>query len=963
MLRAQLARLGDGSHVFGLALHHIAADGWSMNVLIDELLTTYAAHRSGQTPALAPLPVQYADFAVWQRETFDTSVLKRQLDYWRTCLGDEQPVLELPADRPRPAQRSARGEQVEAVLDQSLADALQGFARRRDATVFMTLLAAFQALLHRYCGQNDIRVGIPLAGREPLEVESLIGFFVNTAVIRADLSGALPFDALLMQVKQRVLEAQANQDVPFAQIVDALQPARAANHTPLFQAMFNLEVPAGSLERHAGAGLRLQPLGGRRTAAQFDLTLGVTIAERLSLSFSYATDIFERVTVERILRDYVAMLTQLVHEDAATKTPRLRDFSLEARPVAQRGGREPLAETTSCTPFVPLHASIAEQARRSPDAIAVRCNGATLSYRQLEQRATHLARRLLRHGVNAEARVGVCVTRSVQMVVAVLAVMKAGGAYVPLDPGYPAAHLAGMIDDAMPVCTLVDATGRDRLAEVVGEHTFVDVDIEANGIHVTDTVHAERNTGADAYAHQPLPTPAHASQLAYVIYTSGSTGKPKGVAVSHGALSRFLNSMQSRLRLDADDVWLAVTTLSFDIAALELYLPLLAGATVELATRETIADGRRLATLLETSQASVMQATPMGWRILLDGGWRGCRSTGTPLRALCGGEALPADLAEALQSRGVQLWNMYGPTETTIWSSAARLDDKNAPITLGVPLEHTTLMVLDADGNAVPDNGIGELCIGGDNLARGYTRRAGLTAERFVPDPHGMPGARLYRTGDLCWVRKNGQLDYLGRADQQVKLRGFRIEPGETEAALRALDGVADAVCQIQGEGTARRLVAFVTGTADPAALRALLASRLPQQQVPAQIAKLEALPLTSNGKLNRKALPLLTLGVADAYRPPVTATQMLLCRVWMEVLGAARVGLDDDFFALGGHSLLAVRVAARVGEALGCKVELALLFAHPLLVDLAEQLDRVSPTQSGAADTLDALQDLMDSL
>jgi amino acid adenylation domain-containing protein len=521
-----------------------------------------------------------------------------------------------------------------------------------------------------------------------------------------------------------------------------------------------------------------------------------------------------------------------------------------------------------------------------------------------------------------------------------------------------------MIDDALLTCTLVDAAGRERLADIEEDHVFVDADGGADGQDQTEVEHDAAFADAAGQHVCPLSSaPVRAEQLAYVIYTSGSTGKPKGVAVTHGALARFLSSMQARLALNADDVWLAVTTLSFDIAALELYLPLLAGATIELATRETVADGRRLAALVDASHASVMQATPMGWRVLLDGGWQGRPGTGTPMRALCGGEALPADLADALQTRGVQLWNMYGPTETTIWSSAARLDAAGAPITLGAPLEYTTLMVLDADGNPVPDNGIGELCIGGANLARGYTRRAGLTAERFLPDPHGAPGARLYRTGDLCRIRGDGQLEYLGRADQQVKLRGFRIELGETEAALRTLDGVADAACQIQGEGTSRRLVAFITGEADPAELRPLLANRLPAQQVPAQIARLEVLPLTSNGKLNRKALPLLISGTTDAYRPPVTPTEVLLCRIWSEVLDVAQVGLDDDFFALGGHSLLAVRVASRVGEALGRKIELGLLFAHPSLVEVAAQLDRSAAADGDGADTLDALQDLMDSL
>ncbi|MDR5835727.1 non-ribosomal peptide synthetase [Caballeronia sp. LZ034LL] len=934
LLRARLARLGDGSHVFALTVHHIAADGWSMNLLIDELLSVYGALRAGEKPALAPLPVQYTDYAVWQRESLDAAALGQQLDYWRAQLGGEQPVLELPADRPRPAVRSARGGEVETALDASLADAVQRYARRHDATVFMTLLAAFQALLHRYGGQREIRVGIPLGGREQVETEALIGFFVNTAVIRAEVSGAARFDALLSQVRQRLLEAHANQDVPFAQIVDMLQPVRAANQTPLFQAMFNLDVPASPFERHAGTGLRWSAVGTRRSAAQFDLSLNVSVGERTGLTFSYAADIFDPATVERIARDYVGVLESIVREDAV----RLRDLPLAAQAVAQRGASHADAA------FVPVHVRVAEQARRTPDAIAVRCEGATLTYVELDARAGRLAQRLLQQGVGAEARVGVCITRSPHMLVATLAVMKTGAAYVPLDPNYPVAHLAVMTDDAQLACIVTDAAGRDRLAEIAGDHALIAVERDDDAPGPVETL-----------------APVHAGQLAYVIYTSGSTGKPKGVAVPHGALTRFLDSMQTRLCLHTDDVWLAVTTLSFDIAALELYLPLLTGATVELATRETIADGRRLAALLEASKASVMQATPMGWRVLLDGGWQGQRAA--PLRALCGGEALPADLAAALHARGVSLWNLYGPTETTIWSSAAPLA-AGTPVTLGAPLEHTSLMVLDADGNPVPENGVGELCIGGDNLARGYTRRAGLTAERFVPDPHGAPGARLYRTGDLCRVRRNGQLDYLGRADQQTKLRGFRIELGDTEAALRALDGVDDAVCQVQGEGTARRLVAFVTGHAEPGALRALLANRLPPQQVPAQIERLDALPLTANGKLDRKALPLLSATSKDGYRPPVTATETLLCEIWTEVLGVERVGLDDDFFVLGGHSLLAVRVASRAGEALGRKIELTLLFEHPVLADLAARLDRDAPAAGASgADTLDALQDLMDSL
>jgi len=944
LLRAQLARLADGSHVFALVIHHIAADGWSLNILIEELVGAYEARNAGRVPSLASLPVQYTDYAIWQREALAATALTQQLDYWRTRLGEQQPLLELPSDRPRPAQRSAHGAQVEGLLERPLADALQAFARRHDATLFMTLLAAFHTLLHRYSGQDDIRIGIPMSGRERLEVEPLIGFFVNTAVIRADLSGALPFSSLLAQIRQHVLEAQANQDVPFAQIVDAVQPVRAANHTPLFQAMFNLEVQTGSQGQRAGSALQLRPLGGQRAAAQFDLTLGVSVGERIGVSFSYATDLFEHATVERLLADYVGLLTQLVRE-VNLDTPRLRDFALDARDIAQRG-----AQPVASEPFMPVQARIAAQAVLRPEAIAVRCDGLALTYRELDARANMLAQQLLRRGVGPEMLVGVCTARSPLMVIAVLAVLKTGAAYVPLDPAYPAAHLAGMMDDAALACTLVDAAGRERLEGLDAQD------------HAHDLLEIDR-LAAIGVADIALPPIAiYPDQLAYVIYTSGSTGKPKGVGVSHGALTRFLDSMQTRLTLSRDDTWLAVTTLSFDIAALELYLPLMVGAAIELAPREVVVDGRRLAELAARSRATVMQATPMGWRVLLDGGWPGVAHDSARFVALCGGEALPPDLADALQGHGAQLWNLYGPTETTIWSSAARLDGVGAAITLGAPLEHTTLLVLDASGNPVPENGIGELCIGGANLARGYLGRAALTAERFIPDPSGAPGARLYRTGDLCRVRHAGRLDYLGRADQQVKLRGFRIELGDTEAALLALDGVSGAACQVQGEDTNRRLVAFITGAADPAELRALLASRLAAQQVPAQIARLDVLPLTSNGKLNRNALPVLAVHAAQDYTPPVNATQTLLCEVWAEVLGIERVGIDADFFALGGNSLAAVRVAARIGAALGRKIDLALLFTHPHLADLAAQLGDVADSGNGAT-TLDALQDLFDSL
>lgn len=936
VLRVGLARLPDGAHALALALHHIAGDGASLQILLGEWFEAYQARLQGRVPRFTPLPVQYLDYAVWQRRELDETALARQLDYWRERLGGEQPVLELPSERPRQAPRGdAAGERV-CTVDAALAEAVQAWARRHDASVFMTLLAAFHALLHRYGGQQDIRVGIPISGRNALALENLIGFFVNTAVIRTAPHGALRFDALLDDVRERVLEAQANQDLPFARIVEALQPVRAPEHTPLFQAMFNLEVTGPAGARALSEGLRWQALEIRRQAVQFDLSLSVRLGTELSLCFGYASDLFDDPTVARIQRDYLAILRRLVEPDAAP--PRLRDFVLEAPALAQRGAAAPHT-------FVPLAARIREQAHRQPEAIAVRSGAEQLSYGELEAWSDQLALALRARRLPPEARVGLCVARSAAMLAALLAVQKAGLCYVPLDPAYPPAHLRGMIDDAALDCALVDDMGRACLAEIASSQVLLDV----------GTV----GSLPDPRCAPDWPAP-HPAQLAYVIYTSGSSGTPKGVGVSHAALGRFLNSMQARLRLAAGEVWLAVTTLSFDIAALELYLPLMTGGTVVLASREEAMDGRRLNALLAEAGASTLQATPMGWRLLCDGGFSGSPRR---LRALCGGEALPADLAERLHDCGVELWNLYGPTETTIWSSAARLVHGGAPIVLGEPLEATHLLLRDSHGNPVPQFGIGELCIGGDNLARGYLGRPGLSAERFVPDEHGAPGARLYRTGDLCRLQAQGALQFLGRADQQVKLRGVRIELGAIEAAMRAVDGVSDAACQVQGQGDAQRLVGFYVGRIAASVLRDALVERLPAAQLPAQLTPLSTMPRTANGKLDRRALPTLPVPRREAVRAPRTPTEALLCDIWAEVLGRECVSADDDFFALGGHSLLALRVASRAGAALEREIALPLLFEHPVLADLAAALDATAPAAGGQTQGLDALQDLLDSL
>ncbi|PCE21489.1 hypothetical protein BWP39_31340, partial [Paraburkholderia acidicola] len=601
----------------------------------------------------------------------------------------------------------------------------------------------------------------------------------------------------------------------------------------------------------------------------------------------------------------------------------------------------------------------AQQAVQTPQAMAIRCGQQTLSYAQLDRWSDHIAGELQARGVGAEQCVGVCVSRSVGMVAALLGVMKAGAAYLPLDPAFPAERLAYMLEDAQAGCVVTDAACVAQLGEVLDGCERVMLDLaDAQGEATRNEAAGHEAAGHEATRRKASPVRVHPAQLAYVIYTSGSTGRPKGVGVPHEALDRFLASMKGRPGINEDDVWLSVTTLSFDIAALELYLPLISGARIELAAREDVVDGERFATLLAQSGATILQATPMGWKVLLEGGWQG-QAEGRPLKGLCGGEALPRELALRLQARGVALWNMYGPTETTVWSSVCHPEDiargTGMSVELGEAIEGTPLRLIDRSGAAVPHGGIGELCIGGTNLARGYRGRAALSAERFVPDPFDVSGkgGRLYRTGDLCRIDGAGRLVYVGRADQQVKLHGFRIELGEIEAVLGRSAQVRDAAVALRTVAGQTLLVGYVVPAAVPlnpqdtaieeALLRAQMAQSLPSYMVPQRIVTLAALPLTHNGKLDRNALPLPDAGSDTAHHvEPHTPTERTLAAIWQQVLGVQRVSAHDDFFALGGQSLLVLRAMAHLRDQLKVALPLQILFAHPVLSELAQAVDRL---------------------
>ena len=785
LLRACLLRLGAEEHVLAVAMHHIVSDGWSMGVLIRDVSAFYAALMHGVEPNLSSLPVQYGDYVIWQRQRLKGEVLERQLAYWSGRLKGAPAALALPTDRPRPAVQSFRGARRSFDIRREVATALAALSRREGATLFMVLLAAFQVLLSRWSGQEDVVVGTPIAGRTEVGLEGLIGLFVNTLALRTDVSGDPSFRALVGRVREGSLEAYAHQEVPFEKVVEAVQPVRDLSRQPLFQAAFALRnMPLEEMEL---PGLRLEQLESELGTAKFDLSLSMEeTAEGLRGTLEYATDLFEGSTIERMAAQFEVLL-----EGIAT-APERRLSELPLLPAAEREQVLVRWNETACD--YPgdrcLHELFAAQAARTPDAVAVVHEADQLTYGELDARANQLAHHLRALGVGPEVVVGLCTERSLGMVVGLLGILKAGGAYLPLDPAYPAERLAYVMKDAQVQVLVTQAGVRAR----VPADTATVVELDADWPLI---------------ASRPATVPASGAgpdHLAYVIYTSGSTGRPKGVMIRHQGVVSLLTCEPMRSCLGPHDILLAVTSLSFDIAILELLLPLFVGARVVVAASAVAADGVELDGLFRRSGATVMQATPTSWHLLLDAGW-----SGEQVRALCGGEAMTRDLANQLRQRQAEVWNLYGPTETTVWSTRAVVrDGESGAVSIGRPLANTQVYVLDEDLSPVPVGVTGELYIGGVGLARGYLNRPGLTAERFVPNPFGI-GERLYRTGDLCCWQADGTLAYLGRADHQVKVRGFRIELGEIEAALVEHPGVRQAVTVArQDEPGEKRLVAYL---------------------------------------------------------------------------------------------------------------------------------------------------------
>ncbi|HEX8720181.1 MAG TPA: amino acid adenylation domain-containing protein, partial [Pyrinomonadaceae bacterium] len=922
LLRVTLIQLADSEHVLLLTLHHIVSDGWSMGVLVSEVSALYAAYSSGAPSPLAELPIQYADYAAWQREWLEGENLERQLAYWRENLAGAPPALALPYDRRRPSVPSYRGESLAVRIDAELTGALKRLSRQEGATLFMTLLAAFQALLHRYTGQDDISVGSPVANRRWVELEPLVGFFVNTLVMRAKVEGGESFRELVRRVRETTLGAYAHQDVPFERLVEELQPGRSLNTTPLFQVMFVMQ-NAWAHELKIG-GLAVEALEPASASAKFDLTLELRESgDGLAGTLRYSTDLFERETAARLLTHFQRLLAAACAEPAEP---------LSRLPLSTH--EELRLLEAPATPERPEHSAqslqqlFEAQARRAPDAVALVGRDSHVTYAALERRADSLARRLRRLGVGPEQRVGVHLGRGVELVVALLGVLKAGGAYVPLDPAYPAERLRLMLEDSGASVVVTRSESAAALPAGVAHVVLLD------------------DEEPDAPAVRPARTrPQHP---AYVIYTSGSTGRPKGVVVEHRSVLNLCAALEGAVYSAHEDCRLVGVNASFAFdASVKQFVQLCMGRALYVVPEEVRGDGAALLAHLERHRVEVLDCTPSQLSLLRAAGMgRGARAATRVV--LVGGEAIDEETWRGLsESDSVAFYNVYGPTECTVDTTVCRIRRGLERPTIGRPVANARVRLLDGGGRPVPPGVVGEVYIGGEPLARGYLNRPALTADRFIPDPFAArPSARLYRSGDLARYLPDGRLEFLGRADQQVKVRGYRIELGEIEAALRGHEAVREAVVSARDDaGRGARIVAYVVPAEGqtPAAeeLRRALRERLPEYMVPSAFVLLDRLPLTPSGKVDRRALPEPEGDeAAGEFVQPRTAVEEIVAGVLAGVLKVERVGVDDNFFDLGGHSLLATQVTSRLGEAFSVDVPLRKLFESPTAAGLAEAVE-----------------------
>jgi amino acid adenylation domain-containing protein len=958
-IRVTLIRVGAQEHVLILMMSHIICDWSSEGVLWRELSALYRELLRGEPLVLPPLPIQHGDYAAWQQQNNTPANFAKELAFWKEALRGAPELMELPADRPRPPVNTYRGARKRFQIGTAETEALRQLSRREKTSLFIIFAAALNALLHRYNHSEDILLGIPLADRDRQELQSMIGFLLHTQVLRTAVEGNMSFSALVGRVQKAALDMFTHRAAPLDLVVREAGHQRNLSYSPLFQFLLIWRDRDQELSFIGLEGLKIESVLAEARTAKFDLTMMVTDnGDDFALEMEYSTDLFDEARIVRMVGHFQTLLL------AAAANPEQKIAQL---PLLTDAEHDELIHKWNATDVdYPRDKTIRElvetQVEKTPDAVALIFEDQEMTYRELNARANQLAHHLQKLGVGPDFLVGVCVERSLEMVIGILGILKAGGAYLPLDPSYPAGRIAFMLEDSAVAILLTQESLAEKMP--VSAARLIRLDTDWPKI----APEAETNPANATKPHH----------LGYVIYTSGSTGKPKGVQLPQNAFVNFLHAMLSAPGLTPQDTLMAITTLSFDIAGLELWLPLIIGAKIVIAERETAHDSQALAELLERTRTTVLQATASTYRLLLAGGWKGSPR----LKLLCGGEPWPTDLAEQLLRRCDTLWNMYGPTETTVWSAVLQIK-RGEEVLVGGPIANTQLYVVDQNLQLMPLGVPGELCIGGDGLARGYLNRPELTAEKFPADPFcSTPNARIYRTGDLVCLRIGGRIEFLGRLDNQVKMRGHRIELGEIEAALNQHPAVKSAAVVVHPNSTGdNRLVAYVVADSGSReaetnaplpqselvpALCSYLRGKMPEYMVPSDYLLLEAMPSTPNGKLDRKALPApdfdrsaTTVNFVGAHTP----MEQTLTEIWAKELGLSQVSVNDNFFDLGGHSLLLIRLQTRLNEELKTNVSVVELFQYPTIRSLAAHLangpaksDRLPTIQRRAEKRAEAL-------
>ena len=916
LIRLKLYLLNDEKYLLLLVVHHTIADGWSLGVFLRELIFFYKGIANGKNTELPGLPIQYTDYAYWQTNRMRGEVSSNAMAYWKKNLTGELPDLQLPTDRLRGARQTFSGGTYRFVLSKEMMESLDKLSREEDITLFMILLTSFYILLHRYSGQDDILIGTPVANRNQQELENLIGVFINTLVLRINNSDDLNFRELLRQVRNVCLDAYAHQDLPFEKLVEELKPQRDLSRTPLFQAVFNMQnSPMPELET-PGFGIGFMDID--RGVSQFDLTLMMSVMDgQCHGTVEYNRDLFTPVTITRMFQAFQMLLEDaMIHLESPVSRLQLMTKEEQYYIVNELNQTKLDFPREKC-----IHQFFEIQVEKTPDAVAIIQDDNSITYFELNRRANVLAKHLQQLGVEPGVRVGIFMAKSSTMVEALLAVFKAGGTYVPINTSFPSERVQFILDDANVTVLL----------------TNIDHELSpGDNLHVVNV--NDKLFSTEIFCSDPR-TNVTAEDLAYIIYTSGSTGKPKGVMVNHSALVNFLWSMRTEPGINKDDRLLTVTPISFDIAALELFLPLITGATVVIVSNETTTNPLLLSEAISRYHVNVMQATPAIWQLLIESRWPGVPG----LKALCGGDVLTRKLADQLFDRVDSLWNMYGPTETTVWSSLCQMKKDYCPVTIGKPIGNTQLYILDDLLQPVPIGVVGELHIGGEGLARGYLNQTQLTNEKFIPDCfNSKPGALLYKTGDRARYLADHSIEILGRIDYQVKINGHRIELGEIESVLIQHPSVHETIVITRTETSGeKRLVAYFVllngKSSDEGELKDFVRKKLPAYMIPTVFIRLDSLPLTSNGKIDRKALPALGhVHEVRGYVAPGNETEKILAAIWKNVLEIEQVSILDNFFDLGGASIQSLQIVAHANMA-GLQINAEDIFEHQTIAELAE--------------------------